>query len=133
MENDIQHLFDIVKELQEQANVNAVFGQPLQVEGRTVIPVAEVTYGFGLGFGSGSDVEGEEEGEEKAESGEGGGGGGGLRARPLGLVEVTPERIHVEPVVDEQKVVHAVILLMAWLGAWIAGALMLILRKNPAG
>ncbi|HEC33739.1 MAG TPA: sporulation protein YtfJ, partial [Chloroflexi bacterium] len=76
MGDNIQRLFDIVEDLRRKANVNAAFGKPVTSEGRTVIPVAEVAYGFGLGFGSGTSGEESEETE-----GEGGGGGGGVRAR----------------------------------------------------
>jgi uncharacterized spore protein YtfJ len=38
----------------DKANVNAVFGEPKEVQGRVLIPVAEVSYGFGMGWGSGS-------------------------------------------------------------------------------
>lgn len=47
----IDELFTRLDELQKSANVNAVFGQPVQVGEKTVIPIASVAYGFGLGFG----------------------------------------------------------------------------------
>jgi uncharacterized spore protein YtfJ len=120
MGNNIQQLFDSVEELQQNASVNATFGEPIVIEDRTVIPVAEVTYGFGLSFGTGSDE------ESPAESEEGGGGGGGLRARPLAVVEVTEEGVYVEPVVDEEKITIAGVVLIAWIVAWIGGALVMI-------
>ncbi|HIE39691.1 MAG TPA: hypothetical protein EYH30_08320 [Anaerolineales bacterium] len=117
MGDNIQRLFETVEDLRRKANVNAAFGRPVTAEGRTVIPVAEVAYGFGLGFGSGG---GEEPAEEEAE---GGGGGGGVRARPLGVVEITPEGVRVEPVVDEQRIALAGVLLTAWIVFWIARTL----------
>ncbi len=124
MGESIQSLFDAVEDLRRKANVNAVFGRPVTVEGRTVIPVAEVGYGFGLGFGSaGSEEEGKTEGE-------GGGGGGGARARPLGVIEITSEGIHVEPVVDEQKVALAGVLLAAWVVFWVARALIRVFGRE---
>ncbi len=44
----------IVEQVREQAGVEAVFGDPVTAEGRTVIPVARVSYGFGGGFGPGA-------------------------------------------------------------------------------
>ena len=54
---------------------SAVFGQPVERGGITVIPVARATWGFGGGSGG-------EAGKEGA-----GGGGGGFVA-PLGYIEV---------------------------------------------
>lgn len=74
--------------LKDAATVERVFGEPHTVGDRMVIPVAEVRTGMGFGFGQGKcrtegDVDGGNEG--------GGGGGGGVMARPVGVVEVTPE------------------------------------------
>jgi Sporulation protein YtfJ (Spore_YtfJ) len=52
----------------DKANVSTVFGDPVEREGVTVIPVAKARFGFGGGGGSGA-----REGQE----GSGGGGGGG--------------------------------------------------------
>ena len=54
---------------------SAVFGQPVERSGITVIPVAKATWGFGGGSGG-------EDGKEGT-----GGGGGGFVA-PLGYIEV---------------------------------------------
>ena len=67
--------------LNSTATVKSVFGDPIHAEGRTVVPIAKVAYGFGAGSGSGHREEGEE--------GEGGGGGGGVRAYPAGALEIT--------------------------------------------
>ncbi len=123
MEGNIQRLFDAVEELRANASVNSTFGPPVTVEGRTVIPVAEVGYGFGLGFGSG------ETGEAESPRGEGGGGGGGVQARPLGVVEVTPEGIQVKTIVDEQKIAVAGVVLVAWIVFWVARTLVAIFKK----
>lgn len=124
MGDNIQRLFDVLEDLRQKANVNTAFGKPVAVEGRTVIPVAEVGYGFGLGFGAGVSE------EEVQPQGEGGGGGGGVRARPLGVVEVTAEGVRVESVVDEQKVALAGVMLIAWSVFWIARALVRIFGRQ---
>lgn len=41
----------IVEQVREQVGVEAVFGEPVTAEGRTVIPVARLSFGFGGGFG----------------------------------------------------------------------------------
>jgi uncharacterized spore protein YtfJ len=63
----------------QRAQASAVFGEPVEREGLTVIPVARARFGFGGGGGSG-----EREGEE----GSGGGGGGGASVTPIGFIEV---------------------------------------------
>ena len=72
----VEHL---IERIQDSASVERVYGDPITAEGRTLVPVARVAYGFGGGFGSG----------DGDEDGEGGGVGGGVDARPLGVLEVT--------------------------------------------
>jgi uncharacterized spore protein YtfJ len=75
----------IVETFREHAGAESVYGTPIVVGDRTVVPVARVRYGFGGGFGRGGDG-GDEEG------GSGGGVGGGLSADPLGIVELDATR-----------------------------------------
>lgn len=72
----------IVEDMGGHASVEAVYGDPIEVDGRTIVPVARVGYGFGGGFGRGSDESGD------GGTGEGGGGGGGVSAKPVGAIEV---------------------------------------------
>jgi uncharacterized spore protein YtfJ len=65
----------------QRAHVTTIFGEPLEREGVTVIPVAKARFGFGGGGGSGS-----REGHKG--SGGGGGGGGGAAVTPVGYIEV---------------------------------------------
>ena len=78
---DIQQLLQSFAErVSTSASVRNVYGDPVVVGDRTVIPVAQVGYAFGGGGGT------------NAESPNGGGGGGGkVYARPCGALEVTPE------------------------------------------
>ena len=48
--DDLQKRFE---EMQGKANWKAVFGEVLEVDGRRLIPVASVQYGFGMGGGQG--------------------------------------------------------------------------------
>jgi uncharacterized spore protein YtfJ len=63
----------------DKAKVSTVFGDPVEREGITVIPVAKARFGFGGGGGAGG-----REGEE----GSGGGGGGGAVVSPVGYIEL---------------------------------------------
>jgi uncharacterized spore protein YtfJ len=74
----------ISESLSSKATVKSVFGEPIQVGDKTVMPVAKVAYGFGGGFGTGHTKNGNPKGV-------GGGGGGGVRAFPAGALEITPE------------------------------------------
>jgi uncharacterized spore protein YtfJ len=65
------------------ATVKAVFGEPIHANGKTVVPVAKVAYGFGGGFGKGKD------GPHVERQEEGGGGGVAVRAYPAGALEIT--------------------------------------------
>ena len=77
-----QLLERIGKAVGERAQVSAIFGEPVERERLTVIPVAKMRFGFGGGGGSGS-----HEGDE----GSGGGGGGGGLVSPVGYIEVRDE------------------------------------------
>ncbi len=62
----------------DRAQAATVFGQPVEREGITVIPVAKARFGFGGGGGGGS----------REQDGSGGGGGGGALVAPVGFIEV---------------------------------------------
>jgi uncharacterized spore protein YtfJ len=79
--------------------VRSVYGDPVVVGDRTVIPVAQVGYAFGGGGGA------------KAESPNGGGGGGGrVSARPCGALEITPEGTPFIDFVDRPRMGAALVL-----------------------
>ncbi|MGH9405062.1 MAG: GerW family sporulation protein [Terriglobia bacterium] len=81
----IQEFFNSITErLQSTANVKTVFGEPIVADGKRVVPVARVAYGFGGGGGSRG---GKSAAQEKGD--EGGGGGGGCAVIPVGVVEIT--------------------------------------------
>jgi uncharacterized spore protein YtfJ len=61
------------------AQVGTIFGEPVEREGVTVIPVGKARFGFGGGGGGGS---------REGGAGSGGGGGGGVVVSPIGFIEV---------------------------------------------
>jgi uncharacterized spore protein YtfJ len=85
-------LQSLAERVSGSASVRSVFGEPVVSGDRTVIPVARVRYGFGGGGGS-------HRGEEGTG---GGGGGGGVTARPVGVVEISPEGTRFIPF-DERR------------------------------
>jgi uncharacterized spore protein YtfJ len=101
----LNELFDAIEKAREAARWQAAFGEPQVVDDTTIIPVAQVSYGFGSGFESGTGPA-TEEGEPEA-TGERRGGGGGATARPLGAFVVTPEGVHFEETVDSSRIALA--------------------------
>lgn len=73
--------FSVVESL-SNTGAKAVYGEPVTVGSRTVIPVAQVAYGFGGGTDDDSG---------------GGGGGGGVFATPVGALELTDETTRFVP------------------------------------
>ncbi|MFB6188611.1 MAG: GerW family sporulation protein [Halapricum sp.] len=122
----ITQTFDeLADRLQHTAGSDTVFGDPIAAEGKTIIPVARIRYGFGGGFGSaeaGPDVESvAEEGDEERPipAGEGGGMGGGVDATPVGVVEVTEDDTRFVRFADRRRLA-AVFLSGLFLGGLLA-------------
>jgi len=85
-----------------QANVKAIYGEPIAAHGKTVIPVAKIMYGYGAGAGTGG------VGDTSAR-GEGGGGGGGVRAIPVGVIEVSDQQTRFVPITDRKRLAGAML------------------------
>ena len=85
---NVKETLEALAERLQTTGVRTVFGEPVSAEGRTVIPVARVAYGFGGGGGlSGKHAE-----HPTGIDSEGGGGGGGVRAVPAGVIEITRDQ-----------------------------------------
>lgn len=101
-----------LKETILTANVKTVYGEPIVAQGKTIVPVAKVVYGYGGAGGTGGI------GDSRAR-GEGGGGGGGARAIPVGVIEVSEQPTRYVPITDRKKLARAIVLgigLGMWLG-----------------
>ncbi|MGD8627193.1 MAG: GerW family sporulation protein [Anaerolineae bacterium] len=101
----LNQLFDTIDKARDTAQWQAAFGQPQEIEGRTVIPVARVSYAFGFGFGQGTPPASEE--GEATSVGEGGGGGGGASANPMGVIVVEGDEVSFRPIEDESRIALA--------------------------
>lgn len=130
----IKELFERLDKVPEEVNINAVFGTPETIDGITLIPVAEISYGFGAGVGSGPSHEGDEvSADTDATEGEaaiGAGGGAGAKARPIAYITVGPEGASVQPIVDEQKIALAGILLGFWAVGWVGLVLKTLFTRH---
>ena len=77
----------IAQTIQVHASAKQVYGDPVERDGLTVIPVARVQWGFGGGaLGRGAI--------------ERGGGGGGARAHPSGFIEIRDGKAEFRPIHD---------------------------------
>ena len=81
-----------IQEIERVLNSRTIVGEPINVDGRTLIPLISIGFGFGAGGGSGKG-----EGNRKGE-GEGGGTGGGAWIRPVAIVISDKDGIKIEPV-----------------------------------
>jgi uncharacterized spore protein YtfJ len=76
-----------VEHLYTSASVKTVYGEPIVIDGKTIIPVAKVAYGFGGGTGTKQGTE--KNGKEPAPSEAGESAGGAVAAKPVGVVEIS--------------------------------------------
>ncbi len=96
----IQDFFQSLTErLHASADVGKVYGAPIAAEGKTIIPVARIAYGFGGGSGSAT----KKITESLHPAGEGGGGGGGVAVLPVGVFEVSQSGTRFVSLTDKRK------------------------------
>lgn len=80
---------NIAKELADSftnTGVKLAYGEPIEIAGTTIVPVAAASYGFGAG-----------EGVAEGEHNEGSGGGGGGMSVPVGAYITRNGRTRFEP------------------------------------
>jgi uncharacterized spore protein YtfJ len=96
---ELQKYFEVIQQgLASSAHVKTVFGDPVSAEGKTIIPVAKMRYGFGGGGGSGP-----RRGGDDQRLGEGGGGGGGVQVQPVGVIEISAAGTRFIPIRSRAK------------------------------
>lgn len=94
-QHPIRDLMDTtMQKIREIADVNTIVGQPLQVEGVTIIPVSRVSMGFASG---GSDFTGKNQ-KPEADNAFGGGSGAGINIIPVAFLIVKGESVKLMPV-----------------------------------
>lgn len=89
----MQELTEILKtitgEMQNALSARTAVGDPVTVDGRTVIPLMSVGMGFGAGSGSGT-------GDRS------GGGGGALGMKPVAVIIIDEQGVRVERLKQNQ-------------------------------
>jgi len=115
-ENMLQNLSS---NLGKGLNISLVFGEPIETQGKTIIPVSKVTGGFGGGEGiaPGSCCGGaEESGEEKKDNGAHGmGGGGGLHNEAIGIFEIAPNHTRFIPAIQFKHILIMMGMIMGFI------------------
>ena len=94
-----------------QKDVSLVYGEPIELENKRVLPVAKLNYYVGGGGGYSG-----ESNNSPVTQGEG--GGGYISVRPLGVYEITSNQVKFKPTIDLKFMVTAFTILtlgLAWL------------------
>jgi uncharacterized spore protein YtfJ len=103
------------------ANVEAVYGEPVEKDDVVIIPSAEIVslalFGVGTGYGINEE---EENGEKQVGGGGGGGGGGRVLSRPVAVIIASSNGVRVEPVVDPTKIALALFTTIGFMFGMIA-------------
>jgi uncharacterized spore protein YtfJ len=103
----------LLAQARDAMTVKRVFGEPIEREGVTVIPVANVMGGFGGGRG-----------DPRSEGNGGSGGGFGVRATPAGVYVIEHGRVRWEPALNLNAVI---------LGGQLVGIVMFLALRRLAG
>lgn len=79
-------------EIERLLSTKSVVGEPMTIEGNTIIPLVSIGFGFGAGGGFGK-------GEKEKGGGPGGGTGGGGGIKPVAVIIVNKDGVQVAPIV----------------------------------
>lgn len=133
MEDQTTQTLDRIQQMIDDLDVKSAFGAATTEGDYTLIPVANVMYGFGYGSGSGPAKAKKGDGatggaagaaEEGATEGDGtmfgGGGGGGGRVTPRGFIRIGPDGVRYEGTYNATLIPIAGMLTGMWSIFWIA-------------
>ena len=79
-------------EIEKVLDAKTVVGEPITIEGTTLIPLMSVGFGFAAGGGAGKG-----ETKETAEGGGSGSGGGG-GVKPIAVIVIDKDGVRIEPI-----------------------------------
>jgi uncharacterized spore protein YtfJ len=113
----------LVESLGGTATASSVFGDPVEKDGVTIVPVARVRYGVGGGFGRGG---GRRRRHDEGEPDQVGyGHGGGVQATPVGYIEISGGDAEYKRIVDPVRPL-AVLMLFPLVGVLCFGLMAVI-------
>lgn len=101
-------LLPIFEKFSSARDVSLVYGDPIEMQGRTIIPVAKVKYSVGAGAGAGYEREGPDPDSSaggEVEGGHGEGAGGSFQIKPVGIYDVTAEKTVYRPIVPVELII----------------------------
>lgn len=87
---------EMLKSIVQHAGAQLVFGEPVSANGKTILPVARLQYGFGGGSGS------------RRDGGQHAGGGGRLVSKPVGVFEITQSQTRFVPITSNWTLLAAI-------------------------
>ncbi len=108
----------LAEKLHSDSGVRRAYGEPIEFEGRKIIPVADITFSYGFGEGGAGEGEKPAEGEaesspEKAAQAGGYGYGGTTKSEPLGVIEITPDGSTFLPIRPRRELAKGLVLGLA--------------------
>jgi uncharacterized spore protein YtfJ len=109
-----ERLSKFMESLGGTASAKAVFGEPVEKDGVTIVPVARVRYGGGGGGGRGPGRK--KKGDDADADQVGYGHGGGVQAAPVGYIELSGGRATYRRIADPARPM-AIALLFPLVGA----------------
>ncbi|WP_203248833.1 spore germination protein GerW family protein [Sporosarcina beigongshangi] len=90
----VKSIFD---KFAQNKDVTLVYGETIDLTNKRVLPVAKVSYSFGGGGGY-------SEASDHSPAGQGEGGGGHIAIKPLGVYEITTEKVKFKPIIEFRMV-----------------------------
>ena len=91
--DEVQALYQSsIEEMEKLLSSKSVIGEPIVVDGNTIIPILSIGFGFGAGGGTGKGKNG------PGGEGSGGGTGGGGGVKPVAVIIVNKDGVKVEPI-----------------------------------
>src|SRR5688572_17331429 len=87
-------LKQVADDIKRFTKTETIFGDPIEIQGNTIIPVCRVAIGYGGGGGEGEGPVS----NKPTGRGAGGGGGAGLKIEPVALIVVREGKISVAPI-----------------------------------
>lgn len=106
-------LDNLANMLGQNATIKKVYGDPIETKGKTIIPVAQVSFGLGGGQGNNkrgraaSDTGDQDNNEKNENAGSGYGGGGGVSIKPRGVYEITEQDSRFIPINQSKQLLAA--------------------------
>lgn len=107
----------LTERIQRTANVKAIFGEPVTIDGSTIIPVGRMSV---RGGGGGGKAKSKEDWRGDGETNTGMGLGMNINAVPVGYIQVKDGQAEFEPILDRNRIRLAA-LALAGVAVWMMG------------